>query len=101
MLFMALGLQQISHDVVSRLVAFSAALQRLSTVVPSALLPNQRAWSSERDLFWSLFRQIYVNILRSFWLPIARKLQSKFQVISVAGYPRDQDHVREVAAPLG
>ena len=30
-----------------------------------------------------------------FWLPIARQLRSKFQVICVAGHPKDSDPVRE------
>ena len=29
-----------------------------------------------------------------FWLPIARKLRSRFRVISVAGHPRDRDPIR-------
>ncbi len=99
MLFMALGLDQVPHDLVHTLVShfrhLSAEVFASSSPTPSPSAHPRRLVVNEKPLLVVVSSDLRQHPVGRFWLPIARKLRSRFQVISVAGYPRDQDHIRD------
>ena len=50
---------------------------------------------NERPLLVVVSSDLRSHPVGRFWLPIARQLRTKFQVISVAGHPRDRDPLRD------
>ena len=97
MLFMALGLDEMPHDLIFKLVSH---FQRLSdktfssSALPKSSSPKRSLVVREKPLLVVISSDLRQHPVGRFWLPIARKLSAKFHVISVAGYPRDQDQVR-------
>ena len=98
MFFMALGSASIDQDFVRVLVGHfnelarqysPSALPSLADNVPKPLSVN------ERPLLVVVSTDLRSHPVGRFWLPIARQLRTKFQVISVAGHPRDADPLRD------
>ena len=97
MFFMAMGSEQVPHDLVSTLATHFQKLSDTAcasinlSVAPTA---PKRLSVQEKPLLVVVSSDLRQHPVGRFWLPIARQLRSHFRVISVAGYPRDEDPIR-------
>jgi len=100
LVFMSLGLEEVPHEFLEQLQRhFDELAQKLLGSIEAAQLPiaeprPQRLTINERPLLVVVSSDLRNHPVGRFWLPIARKLKSHFQVISVAGHPRDYDPIR-------
>ena len=91
---MALGCEQLPKAFVDSLTAhFERLAQKSLPSSAPAPLP-QKLEVHERPLMVVVSSDLRNHPVGRFWLPIARKLQSRFRVIHVAGSPRDSDTIR-------
>ena len=101
LLFMSMGLEELPHEFLKRLNRhFDDLAQKMlgpmeSEQVHIAEPISQRLTINERPLLVVVSSDLRNHPVGRFWLPIARKLKSHFQVISVAGHPRDYDPIRD------
>ena len=97
MLFMALGSEELPQTFVSTLASH---FHQLSSHAFSSLPLTSRPVDpkplqvQEKPLLVVVSSDLRQHPVGRFWLPIARQLRSQFRVISVAGFPRDQDPIR-------
>ena len=73
------------------------ACQYSPSALPSLVdnVPLSPYQVNERPLLVVVSSDLRSHPVGRFWLPIARQLRTKFQVISVAGHPRDADPLRD------
>ena len=95
MIFMALGCEHIPKLFVATLVAHFDRLAKSSISDLSNTPPLPRPLQvQERPLMVVVSSDLRNHPVGRFWLPIARKLRSRFRIIHVAGHPRDSDSIR-------
>ena len=99
MLFIALGREHLPHALVSTLSSHfnrlaAKAFDSLPLQAPAVSVAPKPLEVQEKPLLVVVSSDLRQHPVGRFWLPIARHLRSKFQVISVAGHPRDQDPIR-------
>ena len=95
MLFMALGCEQLSQPFVATLAShFNRLAKKVASDFPACPPLPQQLEVHERPLMVVVSSDLRNHPVGRFWLPIARQLRSKFRVINVAGFPRDNDLIR-------
>ena len=92
MLFTALGLEQLDHSYISKLVADYHRLSDLPAIDSSSSpLPLQ---ISEKPLIAIVSADLRLHPVGRFWLPIARELQHHFKLAHLAFNRLDDDLIR-------
>jgi len=101
LLFMSMGLEEVPYSFLVQLQRrFDQRAQETLGSIDSEEVhitePSSHTLTiSERPLLVVVSSDLRHHPVGRFWLPIARRLKSHFKVISVAGHPRDHDHIRE------
>jgi len=101
LLFMSMGLEELPNAFLEQLHRhFDQLAQKMFGSMESEQIPiaepiTERLTISERPLLVVFSSDLRNHPVGRFWLPIARTLKTHFQVISVAGHPRDYDPIRE------
>ena len=97
LLFLALGVEPVPQAFVTTLKSHFQHLSDqafASSKMPATTAVAQPLRVQEKPLLVVVSSDLRQHPVGRFWLPIARLLRSQFQVISVAGHPRDQDPIR-------
>ena len=94
-LFIALGIEQPPQAFVNTLVKhFDRLAQANIADLPDNPPLPQRLEVQERPLMVVVSSDLRNHPVGRFWLPIARRLRSRFRLIHVAGNPNDSDPIR-------
>ena len=93
--FMALGCEQLPQPFINALVVHFERLARSSVLgIPESPPLPKRLEVYEKPLIAVVSSDLRNHPVGRFWLPIVRKLHSRFRIIHVAGSPSDTDHIR-------